>query len=85
MGEILYAEYNGGVDFFCLIPETPFLGNLAQKIETVCLNWICYLDWFEYAEFNGDVHFFCFWLEIPFLSKLCRKNQNCEFKLKFGT
>ena len=36
--EILYAEYNGGVHFFCFIPETPFLGNLAQKIKTVSLS-----------------------------------------------
>ena len=27
---------------------------------------------------------FLFWPEIPFLDKFGRKNQNCQFKLKFG-
>ena len=36
--EILYEEYNGSVQFFCFIPETPFLGDLAQKIKTVSLS-----------------------------------------------
>ena len=43
------------------------------------------VDYFEYAEFNGDVHFLRFLLEIPFLGKLGPKDQNCQFKLKFGT
>ena len=54
----------------------PFGGNLAP-------NW--YLNYFEYARFNGTVHLFCFRLEISFLSKFGPKNQNCQFKLKFGT
>ena len=29
--------------------------------------------------------FSCFWVEIPFLGKFGPKNQNCHFKLKFGT
>ena len=28
---------------------------------------------------------FCFWVEIPFLDKFGPKNQNYQFKLKFGT
>ena len=36
-------------------------------------------------QFNGSVQFFCFQPEIPFLDKLGPKNQNCQFKLKFGT
>ena len=31
------------------------------------------------------VHLICFRLEIPFLSKFGSKNQNSQFKLKFGT
>ena len=30
-------------------------------------------------------HFLCFWPEIPFLGKFGPKNQNYQFKLKFGT
>ena len=38
----------------------------------------------EYAEFNGAAHFLCFRQEKPFLNKFSQKNQNCQFKLKFG-
>ena len=31
------------------------------------------------------VLFFCFKPEKPFLGKSSQKNQNCQFKLKFGT
>ena len=31
------------------------------------------------------VYFFCFRPEKPFLGKSGQKNQNCQFKLKFGT
>ena len=40
---------------------------------------------FEYAEFNDMVDLICFRLEISFLEKFGPKNQNCQFKLKFGT
>ena len=30
------------------------------------------------------VRFFCFRPEIPFFGKIVRKNQNCQFKLKFS-
>ena len=47
------------------------------------------LEYFENycknTEFNGGVHFFCFRSEVHFLTKLGPKNQNCQFKLKFGT
>ena len=29
--------------------------------------------------------FFCFWVQIPFLGKFGPKDQNYQFKLKFGT
>ena len=31
------------------------------------------------------VHFFCFRPEKPFLGKSSKENQNCQFKLEFGT
>ena len=31
------------------------------------------------------LHFFCFRPENPFWVNLLKKNQNCQFKLKFGT
>ena len=36
-------------------------------------------------QFNGGVHFFCFRPETPFLGKFGSKNQNYQFKLKFGS
>ena len=33
----------------------------------------------------SDVHIFCFRPEKPFLGKSGQKNQNCQFKLRFGT
>ena len=38
-----------------------------------------------HAQFNGCVLFFCFRPETPFLGKFGLKNQNCHFKLKYGT
>ena len=40
---------------------------------------------FVYAEFNDAVNFFCFSVEILFLGKFGPKNQNYQFKQKFGT
>ena len=34
---------------------------------------------------SGGAHFIRFRMETPFLDKLSPKNQNCQFKLKFGT
>ena len=39
----------------------------------------------DHGSFNGGVHFFCFTLETPFLGKFGPKNQNRQFKQKFGT
>ena len=63
-----------------------YSGKFGQKKSKLSVRpKTCYLDKFEYAEFNGDIPFFHFWLELPFLDKLCSKNQNCQFKLKFGS
>ena len=56
-----------------------------QKFQIVSIVEIWYLDYFEYAEFNGGIPFFCFKQEIPVLRKFDPKNQNCPYKLKFGT
>ena len=60
-----------------------FWANLVQKITIV--NWNLVSRLFEYVEFNGSVNSACFRLEIPFLDNLGPKNQNCQFKLQFGT
>ena len=36
-------------------------------------------------QFNDGTHFPCFKQEIHFLDKFDQKNQNYQFKLKFGT
>ena len=42
------------------------------------------MDYLASAEFNGDIYFSFFTTEIPFLGKFGPKNQNYQFKLKFG-
>ena len=62
-----------------------FWANLVQKIKIVGLGWnlvsrlirICRIQWW--------CSLFCFRAETPFLGKFGQKNQNCRFKLKFGT
>ena len=44
------------------------------------LIWICRI-----MQKICGLHFFCFRPEKPFLGKSGQKNQNCQFKLKFGT
>ena len=46
--------------------------NLVPRLIRICRIQWCY-------------SLFCFWVEIPFLGKFGPKNQNCHFKLKFGT
>ena len=74
-----------GQIFFCFQSGIPFWENLVQKVKIASLSWdlVPRLIWIE--EFNGGVHFFCFVLEMLFLSKFGPKNQNCQFKVKFGT
>ena len=60
----------------------PFWANLVEKVKIISWSWnlvvrlirICRIQWC-----NG------FWVEIPYLGKFGPKNQNCHFKLKFGT
>ena len=60
----------------------PFWANLVQKTKIVSFRWnltprlirIC-----------NSVYLVCFRLEILSLDKLGPKNQNCQFKLKFGS
>ena len=63
----------------------PFWANLVQKVKIISWSWnlvarlirICIIEW--------CCSLFGFWVEIPFLGKFGPKNQNCHFKLKFGT
>ena len=74
------------MQFFRFLSEIIFLSKFGQKKSKLSVSVeIWHLDYFDYAEFNGDAHFFRFWLELPFLDKLGPKNQNCQFKLIFGT
>ena len=61
-----------------------FWENLVEKIEIFSLSWNLVARLIQYAEFIGGVHIFCFTWETPFLGKFGSKNQNCQFKLKFG-
>ena len=73
--------------FVCFWLEISFWANLVQKFKTVSLCWNFLLDWFEYAELyrKSFSHIFCFRPEKHFLDKSGQKNQNCQFKQKFGT
>ena len=70
--------------FTVLDRKHTFLVNLVQKIKIVSLSWnlvprlirICRIQWWCS---------FCFRPETHFLGKFGPKNQNCQFKLKFGT
>ena len=77
-GKVYYSKErpwtHSKMRFYCFRSEIPFLSKFGQrKIKT------------EYAEFNFGIHFFCFRPETPFFGKFGPKNQNCHFKLKFGT
>ena len=75
--------------FFVFDWKYPFWANLVQKIKIISLSWKLVLtliqNWVSNAELSGHVHFFCFWSEIHSLGKFDPKNQNYQFKLKFGT
>ena len=68
-----YAEFNGGVHFFCFSPKTPVLGKFDPKNEN--------------RQFNSMVMFTftVFYRKYTFLSKFGSKNQYCQFKLKCCT
>ena len=52
----------------------------SKKSNQARLIWICRI-----MQKICGVHFFCFRPEKPFLSKSGQKNQNCQFKRKFGS
>ena len=73
------------VHFFSFRPKILCWANLVKKIKIDSLNWnlVCRPIWI--AEFSGGVHFIWFSLKITFWGKFVPENQNCQFKLKFGT
>ena len=75
-------EFDGDICFFFLNRKHLFLGNLIQKIKTVCL---IYLDLLEYAEFDEFVHFFYLDRIFPISEEFRLKNLNCLFQIKIFT
>ena len=65
-----------------------FQANLVQKIKIVSLSWNLFLLTHSNMQ-NSMVIFIIFFVclrpKTPFLSEFGPKNQNCQFKLKFGT
>ena len=64
----------------CIRGRGRFL-NIIFKISIIFFSLIVDL----FAKFSGDVQFLCFQPKIFFLGKFGPENQNCQFKLKFGT
>ena len=48
------------------------------------LGWYLVPGLIPFAELNSEVRFSYFQPEVPFLGKFGLKNQNCQFKLRFG-
>ena len=72
---------------FLILERILLLRKFDPKIQDGLFVWseIWYLDYLEYVKFDYDVHFAYFTPEITFTGKFGLKNQNCLFKLKFGT
>ena len=71
----------------CSIPRWIRFSMLYRLVYNICSHFIeLILAWsaYKYAEFN-DIHFFRFWLRLLLLGKSGPKDQNCQFKLKYGT
>ena len=62
-----------------------FWANLVKKIKTVNVNWNLVLRLIRVCRIQSGCSLFCVRRETPFLGKFGPKNQNCQFKLKFGT
>ena len=81
----MQTSLNGCVYFFGFRQEILFLGNFGPKFKIDCLKWnlaprlvwICRIHcWCLLSQFSTGILFF---------DKFDPKNQNCLFKLKFGT
>ena len=71
---------------FSVFDQKYFVGQIwSNRLKLSVKTEVWYIHWFDYAEFNGGVHFSWFTMEIPFWGKFVPENQNCQFKLKFGT
>ena len=71
---------------FSIFDQKYFVGQIwSNRLKLSVKTEVWYIHWFDYAEFNGGVHFSWFTMEIPFWGKFVPENQNCQFKLKFGT
>ena len=63
----------------------PFWANLVKAIKTVSVSRNLVLILIRIRRIQWWCSLFLFWLGIPFLRKLGPKNQNRQFKMKFGT
>ena len=63
----------------------PFWANLLQKIKIVTLSWNVVPRLIQICRIHWWCSYFPFYLGNSFLGKFGPKNQNCQFKLKFGT
>ena len=70
--------------FFCFKWKS-FLINLVPNFKFDCLMWNLESGLIRICKFNGDVCFFYFRSEILILRNFGTKNQNCLFRLTFGT
>ena len=62
-----------------------FWANLVQKIEIASSRWNSRLKLIQICRIQCWCSHFCYWVEIPSLGKFGPKNQNDQFRLKFGT
>ena len=69
--------WSGAVHFFCFNWKYPFEQILSLKLKfgTRNLKYAELISWSLFSNFD----------QILFLSKFGSRNQNCQFKLKFGT
>ena len=72
------------VKYFLISSDFPINLDFSLKMDWRKMSLENHSHMSKIAEFSGDVHFFSFRPEISFLDKFRPKNQNCQFKLKFG-
>ena len=71
---------------FCVLDwKHPFWANLVQKLNIVSLSWNLVSILIRICRIQFCLHCLYFRMETPFLGRFGPKNQNCQFKLKFGT
>ena len=76
------------IQWWCSLLPFSTRNNLLRQIwskkSTLSLTWNFVLRLIQICRIQWWCSLFCLWLEIPFLVKCGPKNQNFQFKLKFG-